>query len=96
MPLDVRAAWFSDRDPCISRLPAARAVSAIDVGKVISPLVARNQVEGGIAMSIGMALFEAAEYDARNGLAVNNNYADTGCRCTLIQGDGWTNAIQVS
>lgn len=63
-------------DPGISRLRVARVVSAIDVGKVVNPLAARNQVEGGIVMGIGMALFEAAEYDARNGLPVNNNYAE--------------------
>ncbi|MFP3606473.1 xanthine dehydrogenase family protein molybdopterin-binding subunit [Paraburkholderia sp. SIMBA_053] len=63
-------------DPGISRLRVARVVSAIDVGKVINPLAARNQVEGGIVMGIGMALFEAADYDARNGLPVNNNYAE--------------------
>lgn len=63
-------------DPGVSRLRVARVVSAIDVGKVINPLAARNQVEGGIVMGIGMALFEAAEYDARNGLPVNNNYAE--------------------
>jgi xanthine dehydrogenase YagR molybdenum-binding subunit len=43
---------------------------------VINPLAARNQVEGGIVMGIGMAMFEAAEYDARDGLPVNNNYAE--------------------
>ena len=63
-------------DPGISRLRVARVVSAIDVGKVINPLAARNQVEGGIVMGIGMAMFEVAEYDARDGLPVNNNYAE--------------------
>jgi len=63
-------------DPGISRLRVARVVSAIDVGKVINPLAARNQVEGGIVMGIGMAMFEAAEYDTRDGLPVNNNYAE--------------------
>lgn len=63
-------------DPGISRLRVARVVSAIDVGKVVNPLAARNQVEGAIIMGIGMALFEAAEYDPRNGLPVNNNFAE--------------------
>lgn len=60
----------------ISRLRVARVVSAIDVGKVINPLAARNQVEGGIVKGIGMALLEVAEYDARNGLPVNINHAE--------------------
>lgn len=63
-------------DPGISRLRVARVVSAIDVGKIINPLAARNQVEGAIVMGIGMAMFEAAEFDSRNGLPVNNNFAE--------------------
>lgn len=63
-------------DPGISRLRVARVVSAIDVGKVINPITARNQVEGAVVMGIGMALFEAAEFDARNGMPVNNNFAE--------------------
>jgi xanthine dehydrogenase YagR molybdenum-binding subunit len=63
-------------DPGISRSRVARVVSAIDVGKVINPLAARNQVEGGIVTGIGMALFEATQYDSRNGLPVNNDYAE--------------------
>lgn len=63
-------------DPGISRLRVARVVSAIDVGKVVNPLAARNQVEGGIVMGIGMAMFEAAEFDPRSGLPANNNYAE--------------------
>ncbi|MFB4390437.1 MULTISPECIES: xanthine dehydrogenase family protein molybdopterin-binding subunit [unclassified Pseudomonas] len=63
-------------DSGISRLRVSRVVSAIDVGKVVNPIAARNQVEGAIIMGIGMALFEAAEYDPRNGLPTNNNYAE--------------------
>ncbi len=63
-------------DPGISRLRVSRVVSAIDVGKVINAKTARNQVEGAIVMAIGMALFESADYDERNGLPVNNNYAE--------------------
>ncbi|BAP45728.1 xanthine dehydrogenase family protein molybdopterin-binding subunit [Pseudomonas sp. LJDD11] len=63
-------------DPGISRLRVARVVSAIDVGKVVNPLAARNQVEGAIVMAVGMALFEATEHDPRTGLPVNDNYAE--------------------
>ncbi|MDU8541657.1 MULTISPECIES: xanthine dehydrogenase family protein molybdopterin-binding subunit [Pseudomonas syringae group] len=63
-------------DPGISSLRVSRVVSAIDVGKVINPLTARNQVEGAIVMGIGMTLFEAGEYDPRSGMPVNNNYAE--------------------
>jgi xanthine dehydrogenase YagR molybdenum-binding subunit len=63
-------------DPGISHLRVARVVSAIDVGRVVNPMTARNQVEGAIVMGIGMALFEGTEYDARSGLPANNNYAE--------------------
>jgi len=63
-------------DPGISRLRVTRVVSAIDVGKVVNPLAARNQVEGAIIMGLGMALFEASENDPHTGLPVNNNYAE--------------------
>jgi xanthine dehydrogenase YagR molybdenum-binding subunit len=63
-------------DPGISRLRVARVVSAIDVGKVINQKTALNQVEGAIVMGVGMALFEATDYDERNGMPVNNNYAE--------------------
>lgn len=63
-------------DPGISRLRVSRVVSAIDVGQIINEKTAKNQVEGAVAMGIGMALFEATEYDERSGLPVNNNYAE--------------------
>ncbi|CAB3751554.1 xanthine dehydrogenase family protein molybdopterin-binding subunit [Paraburkholderia solisilvae] len=63
-------------DPGISHLRVARVVSAIDVGRVVNPMTARNQVEGAIVMGIGMALFEGTEYDPRSGLPANNNYAE--------------------
>ncbi|ERJ18475.1 Putative xanthine dehydrogenase YagR molybdenum-binding subunit protein [Salinisphaera shabanensis E1L3A] len=63
-------------DPGISRLRVSRVVSAIDVGQIINEKTSANQVEGAIAMGIGMALFEATEYDEGSGLPVNNNYAE--------------------
>ena len=63
-------------DPGISRLRVSRVVSAIDVGKIANHTTASNQVEGAVVMGIGMALFEATEYDERNAMPVNNNYAE--------------------
>jgi xanthine dehydrogenase YagR molybdenum-binding subunit len=63
-------------DPGISRLRVARVVSAIDAGRIMNPLMARNQVAGAIGMGIGMALFESTDYDERNGRPTNNNYAE--------------------
>ncbi len=63
-------------DPGIARLRVSRVVSVIDVGKVLNPRPARNQVEGAIVMGIGMGLFEETHYDSRNGRPVNSNLAD--------------------
>jgi xanthine dehydrogenase YagR molybdenum-binding subunit len=63
-------------DPGIARLRVSRVVSVIDVGKVLNPRPARNQVEGAIVMGVGMGLFEETHYDPRNGRAVNSNLAD--------------------
>ena len=63
-------------DPGIARLRVSRVVSVIDVGKIINSRPARNQVEGAIVMGVGMALFEATEYDSRSGRATNSNLAD--------------------
>ena len=63
-------------DAGISRLRVSRVVSAIDVGQIINEKTSANQVEGAIAMGIGMALFEATDYDERSGLPINNNYAE--------------------
>jgi xanthine dehydrogenase YagR molybdenum-binding subunit len=63
-------------DPGIARLRVSRVVSVIDVGKVLNPRPARNQVEGAIVMGIGMAMFEETHYDPRNARPVNSNLAD--------------------
>jgi xanthine dehydrogenase YagR molybdenum-binding subunit len=43
---------------------------------MINAKTARNQMLGGVVMGIGMGLFEATIYDARNGHPINNNFAD--------------------
>ncbi|MGC1385686.1 MAG: xanthine dehydrogenase family protein molybdopterin-binding subunit [Candidatus Acidiferrales bacterium] len=63
-------------DPGIARLRVSRVVSVIDVGKVMNPRPARNQVEGAIVMGIGMGLFEETHYDPRNARPLNCNLAD--------------------
>jgi isoquinoline 1-oxidoreductase len=40
-----------------------RAITAYDCGPVVNPVHLRNQVEGGVLMGIGGALFEAIEFD---------------------------------
>ncbi len=62
--------------PEIARLRVSRVVTVIDAGRMINPRAARNQIEGALVMGIGMALFEATEYDRRSGAPINSNLAD--------------------
>ena len=48
----------------------------MDVGKVLNPKTARNQVMGGIGFGIGMALSEETPYDPNSGRALARNLAD--------------------
>ena len=52
-----------------------RLVTAFECGAVLNPLQLRNQVEGGTAMALGAALFEAVEFD--DGKILNPTF--TGC-----------------
>ncbi len=62
--------------PEIAQLRVSRVVSVMDVGRVVNPLTARNQIEGAIVMGVGMAMLEATEYDQRTGAPMNANLAD--------------------
>lgn len=63
-------------DPGIARMRVRRAVSAMDIGRVINKKTARNQVLGGVVWGIGMGAFEETLYDPRNAKPLNNNLAD--------------------
>nr|WP_276616188.1 molybdopterin cofactor-binding domain-containing protein [Rhodobacter sp. SGA-6-6] len=45
-------------DPALGTVRLHRITAAHDLGRVINPLLARGQIEGGIAQGIGMALME--------------------------------------
>jgi xanthine dehydrogenase YagR molybdenum-binding subunit len=62
--------------PEIARLRVSRVVTVMDAGRIINPLAGRNQIEGGVVMGIGMALFEHTSYDPQNGAPINSNLAD--------------------
>ena len=51
-----------------------RFVSAHDSGRVVNPLTAQSQVQGGANQGIGMALHEELIYDKRSGLPLNAGY----------------------
>ncbi len=62
--------------PEIARLRVSRIVTVIDAGRMLNPRAARNQIEGAVVMGVGMALFEATEYDQRSGAPINASLAD--------------------
>jgi xanthine dehydrogenase molybdenum-binding subunit len=47
-----------------------------DSGKIINPLTATGQVHGGMAMGIGLALYEELMIDPDSGRIYNNNLLD--------------------
>ncbi|WP_206812706.1 xanthine dehydrogenase family protein molybdopterin-binding subunit [Paradesulfitobacterium ferrireducens] len=51
-----------------------KAVSAFDMGKAINPELCEQQIEGGIGMGIGAALYEEMAFD--NGAVLNPNFMD--------------------
>jgi xanthine dehydrogenase YagR molybdenum-binding subunit len=53
-----------------------RVVAVHDAGRIIDPLTARSQVNGGILMGIGFALFEARRMDPQLGIVVNPTMDD--------------------
>jgi len=63
-------------EPATARLRIPRVVTVIDAGRILNPLTGRNQIEGAIAMGVGMALFEDTQYEPRHGKAINSNLAD--------------------
>jgi xanthine dehydrogenase YagR molybdenum-binding subunit len=54
----------------------SRVVTVIDGGRIMNPLTARSQIQGGVVWGIGMALLERTEFDARTASPVTRNLAD--------------------
>ena len=64
----MEVAW----QPEIARLRVNRTLTVIDGGRIVNPLTGRNQIEGAVAMGIGMALFEDVLYDKKGNLQSNS------------------------
>ena len=63
-----------DMDLCTIR--ATRIVGAYDAGRIVNPRLAHSQCIGGMAQGIGMALFEAVEWDEHLGRVANGTIAE--------------------
>lgn len=53
-----------------------RYVAVHDCGKAINPMLLTGQIEGGVAMGIGQALFERLDEDPETGRLKNNSFTD--------------------
>jgi putative selenate reductase molybdopterin-binding subunit len=63
-------------DARVGRIDIVRYVAVHDVGKVLNRLMLEQQVEGGVGMGLGGALYEELLIDERTGLPVNANILD--------------------
>ena len=68
-------ACFVDVDPDTGKVKVVRYVAVDDCGPAINPLLIDGQVHGGIAQSIGQALYEQVVYDA-DGQLVTGTFVD--------------------
>ncbi len=63
-------------DTWLARVRVLRAWSGISVGKLAAPALARNQAAGAFYQSLGHALYEGREIDARTGHVLSANLDD--------------------
>jgi CO/xanthine dehydrogenase Mo-binding subunit len=61
-----------DRETGVIKL--VRVASAHDVGKAINPIAVTGQIQGGVAMGLGYALFEGLQFE--EGKVANASFAD--------------------
>lgn len=58
------------------RIGVRRVVPVHEIGKVIHPVGAAGQIEGGIQQGIGHALYEDYQIDMKTGRSLNANFVD--------------------
>ena len=63
-------------DPDYETIRVRRFVSAVDIGRVLSPVTARSQIIGAVTMGLGQALWEATHIDERFGRYINTDLAE--------------------
>lgn len=64
-------------DEQVGRATVTRWVAVMDCGRVLNPVLARNQVMGGITFGVGMALLEQVSYDPRTAQLIGEYYVPT-------------------
>jgi len=63
-------------DPDLYTVRIEKAVSVMDIGKVLNLKTATNQIMGGMIFGIGMALMEGSQYDPKRGRVVTRDLAN--------------------
>jgi xanthine dehydrogenase YagR molybdenum-binding subunit len=63
-------------DPGLGEVRVERIVAVHDVGRIVNPLLASSQVEGGVLQGIGYALSEELVVDPTTGVPVNATLDD--------------------
>jgi xanthine dehydrogenase YagR molybdenum-binding subunit len=63
-------------DARTSRIRVSRMVAVIDAGRIMNPLTARSQIQGGMIWGLGMALLETTQWDSKRGYPATRNLAD--------------------
>jgi xanthine dehydrogenase YagR molybdenum-binding subunit len=61
-------------DMATGHIRITKFVAAHDSGRVINPLTAQSQVQGGVIQGLSMALHEELLYDKRRGIPINAGY----------------------
>jgi len=63
-------------DPDTGDVQVVAYASVNDIGRVVSPVIVKGQVEGGAVQGIGQALCEAVRYDAETAQMVSASFMD--------------------
>jgi carbon-monoxide dehydrogenase large subunit len=63
-------------DPATGEVKVVAYASVNDIGRVVSPVIVRGQVEGGAVQGIGQALCERVVYDADSAQLLSASYMD--------------------
>ena len=63
-------------DTDTGQVTVLQVVPVHEIGKVIHPVAAAGQIEGGIQQGIGHTLYEDYQIDLRNGRSLNANFVD--------------------
>ncbi|HET9642539.1 MAG TPA: xanthine dehydrogenase family protein molybdopterin-binding subunit [Burkholderiaceae bacterium] len=63
-------------DPDTGRVDIVAYASVNDIGRIVSPVIVRGQIEGGAVQGIGQALSEQVVYDKDNGQLLTASFLD--------------------